>query len=65
MKNLNDRTKWFACFVEAKDDNGNWYLSHISWRTLLVGILAKIIEKDDFEWKWVPPWRVKFNTTIT
>lgn len=65
MKNLNDRTKWFVCFVEAKDENGNWYLSHIPWRILLVGILAKIIEKDDFEWKWVPPWRVKLNTTIT
>lgn len=64
-RKLNRWNKWFTCFIEAKDENGEWYLSQIPWRILFVGILAKVIEKDDFEWKWVPPWRVSFKRTIT
>ena len=61
-RELNCWNKWFTCFVEVQED-GSLYLSQIPWRILFIGILVKVIEKDDpqLKWKWVPPWRVSFN----
>ena len=53
--------KWFTCFIEFQQEDGSWALSQIPWRILLIGILSKIFEKDDFKWNWVPPWRVGFT----
>lgn len=63
-RELNHWNKWLTCFVEVQED-GSWHLSQIPWRILFVGILAKVIEKDELQWKWVPPWRISFNKTIT
>ena len=55
--------KWLTCFVEWKQDDGTYALSAIPWHILLMGILAKITHDPDildFEWGWVPPWRVRF-----
>lgn len=52
--------KWFHCWVEWKDDDGLWKLSVVPWRIVL---LVKIFNTSvDFNWKWVPPWKIKIDT---
>lgn len=48
-------TKWFYCWIEWEDKNGNKKLSVIPWHILPFGLFAN----KDFKWQWIPPWQVK------
>ena len=49
--------KWTHCFVVWKDVNNKCMLSIIPWRVLFYGIIGIT----DFEWHWVPPWKIDDN----
>lgn len=51
--------KWWHCFVEWEDTDGQWRISVIPWYALIDGILGHITGNDQFRWAWVPPWKIE------
>ena len=56
VTNLN---KWFHCWMEWEDEDGQWKLSVVPWHALFMAIFG---DMGDFKWRWVMPWRIKIGT---